>query len=81
MIRHHIVCCIDSQTMLLSYSTRDGRFARSTPAADPIDVLQLFRAEPQFPFADFTAASAFKAASTADFKLSYELSETRLPLM
>ena len=42
VIRHHVVGRVDTQTVLSRYAASDGRFACTAPAADPVDVLELF---------------------------------------
>ncbi|HKG47227.1 MAG TPA: hypothetical protein VKB02_10895 [Pyrinomonadaceae bacterium] len=41
VIRHHVVCRVNTQTVLRGYATGDGRFACTTSAADPVDVLEI----------------------------------------
>ena len=42
VIRHHVVARVNTQAVLSGYATSDGRFARTAPAADPVDVLEFF---------------------------------------
>ena len=42
MIRHQFVGCVDEQVLLGSYAAGYCGFARTSPATDPIDVLELF---------------------------------------
>lgn len=42
VVRHRVVGRVNTQTVLSRDATSDGRFACTAPAADPVDVLELF---------------------------------------
>ena len=42
VIGHHVVGRVKTQTVLSREATGDGRFAGAAPAADPVDVSELF---------------------------------------
>ena len=42
VIRHHVVGRVQTQPVLSRYAMSDRRFARTAPAADPVDVSELF---------------------------------------
>ena len=43
MIRHNVVGRVDTETLLSSYAMSNRRFARTAPATDPVDMLELFQ--------------------------------------
>ena len=42
VIRHHVVSGVDTQAVLICQATRNSGLAGAAPAADPVDVLELF---------------------------------------
>ena len=41
VLRHHVICCVEMQTMLVCYSASNGRLSGAASAANPVHMAQL----------------------------------------